>query len=58
MFFESLNDYSNEKRPEMELRKASAWYRVTYSKGLNPNQKFLSFPWTMHDLLCKILNHK
>lgn len=36
---------------EQVLRKASAWYKVTYMDEIDPRRPILSFPWTVADVL-------
>ncbi|KAI8486629.1 hypothetical protein Bbelb_356040 [Branchiostoma belcheri] len=46
----------SDRRREEQLKKASAWYVVTYSDDYNnkphgASPKLLSFPWVVHDVL-------
>lgn len=46
-------------REQLEMQKASAWYYVTYHKGLtyyvnDKKVRFLSFPWIVADILAKL----
>nr|AAQ10792.1 RNA-directed RNA polymerase-like protein [Branchiostoma floridae] len=52
-----VEELSEERRKEEQLKKASAWYMVTYSdanKPLDPSPKLLSFPWVVYDVLASL----
>ncbi|KAJ4839358.1 hypothetical protein Tsubulata_043155 [Turnera subulata] len=57
--FEAKEWFECNCRPEDRLRKASAWYHVTYHPTFcNGNISFLSFPWTIGDILLNIKSMK
>ena len=55
LFFSNVNDL------ESQMKKASAWYRITNDPSIKvnyvhiQNEKFVSFPWVVYDILCDIM---
>ncbi|XP_035683931.1 uncharacterized protein LOC118420943 [Branchiostoma floridae] len=54
-----VEELSEERRKEEQLKRASAWYMVTYSdaydeKPHDPSPKLLSFPWVVYDVLASL----
>lgn len=57
MFFGEFGGETNVSKEDVRvLRKASAWYKVTYFHGRNSSRKILSFPWTIYDVLLLLKN--
>lgn len=57
MFFDEFGGESNVSKEDVRiLRKASAWYKVTYNHERNSTRTILSFPWTIFDVLLLLKN--
>lgn len=55
--FDEFGGESNVSKEDVRvLRKASAWYKVTYSQGRTSTRTILSFPWTIFDVLLLLKN--
>lgn len=58
LFEKEFSDLDESEAKELKLKKASAWYMVTFERNRDSNQPFYGLPWTVSTYLCHIMKKK